>query len=137
MYVVLGNEIVDSEELKVKIEENSDFKIEKDLSKGTKREDTVAYQLSIKIDTLNEYLEEDFEVEEIEAEDLFDEYMSISDEAAMEIEDLFEEGIIVNARAYKWDRSDETVKLVISIGHQDLGELKLRDVTNRLLNQVD
>ena len=52
MYVIFGNQIVDSEELKDIIVSNSDFIVEKDLSKGTKREDVVAYQVRISIDTL-------------------------------------------------------------------------------------
>ncbi len=36
LYIVIGNEIVDSEELKIIIDKNSEFKVEKDLSKSTK-----------------------------------------------------------------------------------------------------
>lgn len=137
MYIVLGNEIVDSEEIKVTIEDNSDFRVDKDLSKGTKREDIVAYQLSIDIETLNEYLKSDFDLEEMNAEELFDEYMTISDEAAMELEELMPEDTIANARSYKWDNSENTIKVVIAIANEELGELKLSDVTKRLLSQVD
>ena len=37
MYVIFGTEIVDSEELKDIIISNSDFVVEKDLSKGTSK----------------------------------------------------------------------------------------------------
>ena len=43
MYIVFGNEIIDSSEIKDIIENNSDFNVEKDLTKGSKREDTLAY----------------------------------------------------------------------------------------------
>lgn len=43
MYIVIGNEIVDSEEFKIIIDKNSEFKVEKDLSKSIKREDVIVY----------------------------------------------------------------------------------------------
>ena len=49
MYIVFGNEIIDSSEIKDIIENNSDFNVEKDLTKGSKREDTLAYQISIDV----------------------------------------------------------------------------------------
>ncbi|MGL5692958.1 MAG: hypothetical protein ACRCXA_02710 [Peptostreptococcaceae bacterium] len=137
MYVIFGNEIVDSEEIKEIILDNSDFVVEKDLSKGTKREDVVAYQLSISIDVLKKYLEEEHDLELIDEEDLFDELMSIADEAAMELEEVMPEESVINARAYKWDNSDNAIKVIIAVCNEELGELKLSDVTKRLLTQVD
>lgn len=137
MYVIFGTEIVDSEELKDIIISNSDFVVEKDLSKGTKREDVVAYQVSISIDTLKKYIEEDYGLDEVEDEELFDELMSMADEAAMELEEVMPPESILNARAYKWDNSDNAIKVIISICNEELGELKLSDVTKRLLTQVD
>lgn len=137
MYVVFGDEIVDSEELKDTIQENSDFIVEKDLTKGTKREDTLAYQISIDIDNLNEIIKEDYDLEEIDSEDLFDEYITLADELAMELEEIMPEDAVMNARAYKWDNTDDAIKVVIAIGHAELGELKVSDVARRLLSQVD
>ncbi|WP_195941139.1 hypothetical protein [Romboutsia sp. 1001713B170131_170501_G6] len=137
MYVVFGDEIVDSEELKETIQENSDFIVEKDLTKGTKREDTLAYQISIDIENLNEIIKEDYDLEEIDSEDLFDEYITLADELAMELEEIMPEDAVMNARAYKWDNTDDAIKVVIAIGHAELGELKVSDVARRLLSQVD
>lgn len=137
MYVIFGNEIVDSEEIKEIIIENSDFIVEKDLSKGTKREDIIAYQLSISIDILKKYLEEEHDLDLIDDEDLFDELMSIADEAAMELEEVMPPESVINARSYKWDNSDNAIKVIIAICNEELGELKLSDVTKRLLTQVD
>ena len=67
----------------------------------------------------------------------FDEYMTMADELAMELEEYMPEDIIINARAYKWDNSDNTIKLVLAMAHLELGELKLSDITRRLLTQVD
>lgn len=137
MYIVFGNEIIDSSEIKVAIEENSEFIVEKDMTKGSKREDTLAYQISISIDELNEIIKENYELDDINQEDLFDEYMTLADELAMELEELMPEDVIMNARAYKWDNSDDTIKVVIAMAHEELGELKLSDITKRLLSQVD
>ncbi|QJA09835.1 hypothetical protein HF520_13570 [Romboutsia sp. CE17] len=137
MYVIFGTEIVDSEELKDIITSNSDFIVEKDMSKATKREDVVAYQLSISIDTLKQYIKEDYEIESIEDEELFDELMTMADEVAMELEEVMPPESIVNARAYKWDNSDDAIKVIIAICNEELGELKLSDVIKRLLSQID
>lgn len=137
MYIVFGNEIIDSSEIADIIEGNSNFTVEKDMTKGSKREDTLAYQISISIDALNEILKENFELEEIDSEELFDEYMTIADELAMELEEFMPEDVIMNARAYKWDNSDDSIKVVIAMAHIELGELKLSDITKRLLSQVD
>ena len=105
MYIVFGNEIIDSSEIKDIIENNSDFNVEKDLTKGSKREDTLAYQISIDVALLNEVIKESYELDSIDEEELFDEYMTLSDELAMELEEYMPEDIIINARAYKWDNS--------------------------------
>lgn len=137
MYIVFGNEIIDSCEIREIIEEKSNFTVEKDLTKGSKREDTLAYQISISIDELNQIINENYELDEIDKEELFDEYMTIADELAMDIEELMPEDVIINARAYKWDNSDDRIKVVIAMAHMELGELKLLDITKRLLSQVD
>lgn len=137
MYIVFGNEIIDSSEIKIAIEDNSSFIVEKDMTKGTKREDALAYQISISVDELNEIIKENYELEEVESEDLFDEYMTLADELAMQLEEIMPEDVIMNARAYKWDNSEDTIKVVIAMGHIELGELKLSDITKRLLSQTD
>ena len=130
MYIVFGNEIIDSSEIKDIIENNSDFNVEKDLT-------TLAYQISIDVALLNEVIKESYELDSIDEEELFDEYMTLSDELAMELEEYMPEDVIINARAYKWDNSDNTIKLVLAMAHLELGELKLSDITRRLLTQVD
>ena len=99
MYIVFGNEIIDSSEIKRAIEENSSFIVEKDMTKGTKREDALAYQISISINELNEIIKESYQIECLESEDLFDEYMTLSDELAMQLEEIMPEEVIMNARA--------------------------------------
>lgn len=137
MYILFGNEIVDSEEIKEIIESESPFRVDKDLSKGSKREDTIAFQISIGIEDLNNIIKEEYEISEMESEDLFDEYMVLTDEIGVDLEELMPEGAILNARSYKWDNSEDRIKAVVAIAHEDLGEMKLMDIIKRLLNQVD
>ena len=57
MYIVFGTEILDTKEIGESIEENTEFKVLKDMTKGTKREDVCAYNLSIAVEMLNEEIE--------------------------------------------------------------------------------
>ena len=71
MYIAFGNRVVDSMDMKKLIEDNTEFKVIKDMSKGSKREDIVAFNLSMNIDLLNEELSEEFNtLEKLEAFDL-------------------------------------------------------------------
>ncbi len=137
MYILFGNEIVDSEEIKSLIENESPFRVDKDLSKGSKREDTIAFQISVDIEELNGIIKEEYELSEMETEDLFDEYMTLTDEIGVDLEELMPEGAILNARSYKWDNPEDRIKAVVAITHEEVGEMKLRDITKRLLSQVD
>jgi hypothetical protein len=141
MYIVFGNKVVDSSEMKELIQSNSDFKVVKDMSKGSKREDILAYNLSISIEKLRNQMEENEEIrgaeEELTEDDLFDEYLTIAEEFATEIEDIVPKEAILDMRAYKWDKSDNDIKLVIAIAHKGIGERKLKDVMKILLRQVE
>lgn len=137
MYIVFGNEIVDSEEIKQIIEQESPFTVDKDMSKGSKREDTLAFQVSISVEELNNMIKEEYDIEDMESEDLFDEYMTLTDEIGVELEELMPEGAILNTRSYKWDNSEDVIRAVVVVAHEELGEMKLMDITKRLLTQAD
>ncbi|GAA0085535.1 hypothetical protein UT300007_19740 [Clostridium sp. CTA-7] len=137
MYVAFGRKVVDTEEVKNEIENNTEFKIIKDMSKGTKREDTIAFNLSIDIDTLNGIIEDDYSIEGLNEDELFEEYISLSEELATDMEDILPEEAIMDMKAYKWDPSDNDIKLVIAVTHEDTGEGKLKDVMRRLLTQLE
>jgi hypothetical protein len=142
MYVTFGNKVVDSKEIQEAIEENSDFKVVKDMSKGSKREDILAYNLSISVDILKETMEEDQDLsesaeEELTEDDLFDEYLTLAEELATELEEVVPEEAILDIRAYKWNQSDNDIKLVAAIAHEELGEAKLGDVMRTLVKQVE
>ena len=137
MYIIFGEEIVDSEEIKDLIEDNSDFKVDRDMCKGTKREDVVAYQLSIDVSLLNEEISKDYDLNEMNDEELFEEYINLSEEMALELQDNMPKHSLVNAISYKWDNSANVIKTVFTMAYIGLGQLKLNDVSRRLLNELD
>lgn len=137
MYIIFGEEIVDSEEIREIIEANSNFKVDRDMCKGTKREDVVAYQLSIKIDILNEELRQHYDLDEMSEDDLFEEYINMSEEMALELQNFMPKHSLVNSISYKWDNSENIIKTVFAMAYIGLGQLKLNDVSRRLLNELD
>ena len=137
MYIAFGNRVVDSMDMKKLIEDNTEFKVIKDMSKGSKREDIVAFNLSMNIDLLNEELSEEFNLSEVDEDILFEEYMALTEEIAVEIEEFLDDDVIMNFAAYKMDSSDNDIKAVIVIAQEELGMPKVKDVMKRLLTQVE
>lgn len=137
MYIAFGRKVVDTEEIKNEIEKNSEFKVLKDMSKGTKREDTFAYNLSISIDILNEIISDDYDIKDLSEDELFDEYMSLSEELATDMEELLPEDSIIDVKAYKWDLSDNDIRVIIAGVNEEVGEGKLKDVMRRLITQLE
>lgn len=137
MYIVFGNEIIDSEEIKAIIEDESPFRVDKDMSKGSKREDIIAFNLSINIDFLNEEIKESVNVNELDEDSLFDEYMASTEEIGFELEEYLPEDSIIDFKAYKWEPSDNDIKAVLVMANAELGYNKLKDVMRRLLTQVE
>ncbi|MGG7214071.1 hypothetical protein ACQPUY_10690 [Clostridium nigeriense] len=137
MYIAFGRRVVDTDEIKEKIEESTEFKVLKDMSKGTKREDSFAYNLSISIDILNEIISDDYSIDDLSEDDLFDEYMSLSEELATDMEDLLPEESIIDVKAYKWDLSDNDIRVVLAGVNEEVGEGKLKDVMRRLVTQLE
>lgn len=137
MYIVFGNRVVDSVDFKKFIEDNTEFKVIKDMSKGSKREDIVAFNLSISIDDLNEEISETVNISEIDEDSLFEEYIASTEEIGFEIEEYLPEDAIIQFKAYKWEPSDNDIKAIIVIGNEELGERKLSDIMRRLLTQLE
>lgn len=142
MYVLFGDTVVDSKEMGETIEANSEFKVVKDMSKGSKREDILAYNLSIPVELLKEIIEEDQDLSEmaegeLTEDDLFDEYLNLAEELATDLEEVVPDGAILDIRSYKWDKSDNDIKLVIAIAHEEIGESKLKNVMRTLVTQVE
>lgn len=137
MNVEFNSEMVDSKDIKDTIDENTEFKVVKDMSKGSKREDILAYNLSVEINTLNDLMEDDCGISELTEDELFDEYLSLAEEIAMDIEQYVPDGAIMDIKAYKWDKSDNAIKLIIIIATEDTTDLKLRDIMRKLITQVE
>lgn len=137
MYIAFGRKVVDTEEMKNEIEKNSEFKVLKDMSKGTKREDTFAYNLSISIDILNKIISDDYDIKDLSEDELFDEYMSLSEELATDMEELLPADSIIDVKAYKWDLSDNDIRVIIAGVNEEVGEGKLKDVMRRLITQLE
>ena len=135
MYIAFGNRVVDSKEFKNIIEENTEFTVLKDMSKGSKREDVVAFNLSVSIDQLNEEIGE--EAHTLDEDTLFEEYMALTEELGYELEEYFPEDAVINFKSYKWDVSDNDIKSVILISHESLSDGKNKDIVKRLLTQVE
>lgn len=136
MYIVFGNEIMDTKDIKKVIEDNTEFKVLKDMSKGTKREDLAAYNLSISIDALNEELE-GIEINSLTEDELFEEYLATAEEASMEIEEFLPEDSKMRFLPYSWDRSFEEVRGIILIGSLEIKDVKMIDILKRLLTQAE
>ncbi|MDD7793215.1 hypothetical protein [Clostridium sp. 'White wine YQ'] len=138
MYIAFGNQIIDSKDTIDKIEKNSEFKVVKDMSKGSKRDDILALNLSVSIDILKEMMEDDeINISEYSEEELFEEYLTLAEEIATDLEEYIPEESILDIRAYKWDESDNDIKLIIAVTHEEVGEKKLKDIMKRLLTQVE
>ena len=137
MYIVFGNKIMDTKEIGESIEANTEFKVIKDMTNGTKREDVCAYNLSISVDILNEEIEESYNINDIDEDTLFEEYVAIAEEIAMEIEEYLPEESKVRFVTYKWDLSDNDIKGILVVGNDEIKENKMMDVLKRLLKQVE
>ena len=121
MYIAFGNRVLDSKDIKNIIEENTEFKVIKDMSKGSKREDIVAFNLSVSIDILNEEIEESININELDEDSLFDEYMASTEELGFELEEYLPEDSIIDFKAYKWEPSDNDIKAVLVMANEELG----------------
>lgn len=137
MYIAFGNRVLDSKDIKNIIEENTEFKVIKDMSKGSKREDIVAFNLSVSIDILNQEIDESININELDEDSLFDEYMASTEELGFELEEYLSEDSIIDFKAYKWESSDNDIKAVLVMANEELGYNKLKDVMRRLLTQVE
>ena len=131
MYVAFGNRVVDSLDFKKLIEDNSNFKVLKDMSKGSKREDVVALNLSLSVDILKEILSDDYDINELTEDELFEELLGLFTELGTDLEEFMPDDSVINVESYKYVRG------IIVIVHEEFSEGKLKDITRRLLTQVE
>lgn len=132
MYQLLGDQVFDSEEIGKLIADSTVFKLREDMSKRTKREDALAYKLSIGVKELNPD-SKDFYNDENE----IDEFMTLADELAKaELEKVNLEFTIKSHYAYSYDEVENEVLIIVAIMHVQNGRRKIQDVLKRLMSQV-
>lgn len=137
MYVAFGNRVVDSSDFKKLVEENSNFKVLKDMTKGSKREDVVALNISISVDILKDILSDDYDINTLSEDELFEELLGLSEELGTDLEEFMPEDSILYIESYKWDESDNDVKCILILVHEDFSQNKLKDIAFRLKTQVE
>lgn len=131
MYIVFGDEVLGSQDVKDLIEKNSDFKIETDLTKSSKREDIIAFKMWINVSDLNLNI-----VKETSIEDKINAYMEKSDQLGENLAPKLHRDAMYMVYSYNFDEVENRVYSLFVLCHEDLGDLKLNDVLNRYLRQV-
>ena len=133
MYVVFGDEVLDSNEIIDLFNNESDFIVETDLTKSTKREDVIALKLRIGVEDI--YSDSKFDQYN---EDIFEEYLDNAEEMITDFADInFDYKKRFVTSAYKWEELDNSIYLIAAFSDISLPLLKLNDVLNRLLKQND
>ena len=133
MYVVFGDEVLDSNEVIALFNNESDFFVETDLTKSTKREDVIALKLKINIEDI--YSDSKFDQYN---EEIFEEYLDNVEEIITDFVEInFDYKKRFVTSAYKWEELDNSIYLIVAFSDISLPLLKLNDVLNRLLKQND
>lgn len=136
-YIVIGDNFVDSEEVLTKIKENTSFKRIKDLTKGSKREDTLVFQVLQDVKELKKELDLEGQGIEADEEEQIEELLSLADEKAYTIEELMPEDAICYVYSYHYDEGLEEIRTIVVAADEAIGGLRLRDITERILRSVD
>lgn len=132
MYQMLADTVYDSEEILKLIESSTSFTVKEDMTKRTKREDALAYKLSITAEKLDpdagKYIEDEEKINLL---------MEKSDELLKsELNNLKLEFTIIQSYSYTYDEVTNEILSVMAIMHLQNGRRKLPDVIKRLLSQV-
>ncbi|WZL74163.1 hypothetical protein QBE52_05335 [Clostridiaceae bacterium 35-E11] len=129
---------ISSEEISKLIHEMTEFDVLKDISSRTKREDTLAFILQCDAVPLKKELAEDLDITIEEDEEAYiSELMNRADEYAVEIEESLPEECIAYYYAYAYDEDENTIKTILVVAFEELGEKKLRDIGNRLITVAE
>ncbi|MBB6214013.1 hypothetical protein HNQ80_000082 [Anaerosolibacter carboniphilus] len=137
-YIRDGKKQYAFDELSKLIKDNTEFDVTMDISTRTKREDVLAFILQCDAEALKKDLEEEgLELDIDEDEEAFvSELMNKADEYAVEIEEILPEDLLAYYYAYEYDEDESVIKTILVVSFESLGELKLRDVGNRLITVV-
>lgn len=135
-YVVAGNKFFDSEEILKKIQEQFTFKGVRDITKGSKRDDTLIYQIIQDAAQLKEELLQE-QLEPMEGEEWAEEIMALGDEKVSMIEAVIPEEFLCYSYSYYYDEALEELKCIFVALDKNVGELRLMDVAERILRSID
>ena len=137
-YIFSGDRRVTDEDIRKIIQETTEFDVTADISTRTKREDILAFILQCDADALRQDLEaEDLEIDiEADEEAYISELMNKADEHAVEVEENLPEDLLAYYYAYEYDEDQGVIKSILVVSSDELGELKLREVGNRLITVV-
>lgn len=130
MYIIFGDEVIDSSQIAENIENGSDFKVVTDLTKSTKREDMVAFLLWIDEAALEPY---DGAKDSEEKVDLL---MEACDEIGSKLKGVMPEYSRHKFFAFRYDEAKVGVEAVLVIAGRDSKTQKIEDVLMRLLRQL-
>lgn len=132
MYRVLGNEVVDTEELISIINKNKTIKVREDISNATKRDDAVGLRLSVSVSSLGYDSKVKYEDEE-EMNFLLTKADEYVEKELQEIISKFAENTEYKVYAYSFDEVKNEILLVFAMMSEYNAHRKLRDIIKRLL----
>ncbi|MBF1049925.1 MAG: hypothetical protein HXL18_02105 [Peptostreptococcus sp.] len=133
MYVLFREDLISSDDIKNEIQEKTLFKVETDLTKATKREDVMAFKLSIPTQDLVPGVKFDWDDNKL-VEDLFSKAQALTKDFLA----FFPKYTIQASSAYKWDEMEDRIYLVVVIANIDIRMKKLElDILKRMMKQVD
>lgn len=133
MYVLFREDLISSDDIKNEIQEKTLFKVETDLTKATKREDVMAFKLSIPTQDLVPGVKFDWDDNKL-VEDLFSKAQALTKNFLV----FFPKYTIQASSAYKWDEMEDRIYLVVVIANIDIRMKKLElDILKRMMKQVD
>ena len=136
-YVVAGDKIYDSNEILRDIKEAISFKNIKDISAGSKREDTLIFHLLLDAEELKKQLLEELDTTGLEEEELISELLILADERVALIEEYIPEDFISYGYSYHFDEGNNEIKAIFVAVDEIVGELRLKDVSERILRSLD
>ena len=133
MYVLFREDLISSDDIKNEIQEKTLFKVETDLTKATKREDVMAFKLSIPTQDLVPGVKFDWDDNKL-VEDLFSKAQALTKNFLA----FLPKYTIQASSAYKWDEMEDRIYLVVVIANIDIRMKKLElDILKRMMKQVD
>lgn len=132
MYRVLGNDVVDTDELISTINSSTTINVREDISNATKRDDAVGLRLAVSVSELGYDSEVKYEDEE-EMNSLLTKADEYVEEELQEIISKFAENTEYKVYAYSFDEVKNEILLVFAMMSEYNAHRKLRDVIKRLL----